>query len=88
MGLFRTLIELPPLPAMICFFHSGVKLVTEGRQVLDDLRTRSDNGVEIPASGTSPNYHALMDQMQKEQVSNMHNFAGMVLGIDTVISIW
>ncbi len=54
----------------------------------DALRPRSDNGTATTASGTCPNYHALMEQMQKEQVSNIYNFAGTLLGAHSVISIW
>lgn len=61
-GLFRTLIELTLLAAMIYIILSAVKLVTEGPKVLDDLRTVSDKRVEIPASGACPEHYQPMDQ--------------------------
>jgi selenium metabolism protein YedF len=86
-GLLHTLNEVEPLPATLVFINSGVKLVTEGSSVLDDLRALSDKGVELLACGTCLNYYALKDSVAVGQVSNMYSIAEGLLRADKVISL-
>lgn len=83
---FHTLNEVQPLPTTIIFINSGVRLVTEGSKVLDDLRALCDKGVEILACGTCLNYFGLTDKVEAGQVCNMYSIAEMLLQADNVIS--
>jgi selenium metabolism protein YedF len=86
-GFLHTLNEVEPLPATLVFINSGVKLVTEGSAVLDDLRALCDKGVEVLACGTCLNYYALTDRVAVGQVSNMYSIAEGLLRADKVISV-
>jgi selenium metabolism protein YedF len=85
-GFFHTLNEVEPLPSSIIFINSGVRLVTEGAAVLDDLRTLCVKGVEILACGTCLNYYGLTDKVGVGQVSNMYSIAETLLQADSVIA--
>jgi selenium metabolism protein YedF len=86
-GFLHTLNEVEPLPATLVFINSGVKLVTEGSTVLDDLRALCDKGVEVLACGTCLNYYALKDKVAVGQISNMYSIAETMLRSDKVISV-
>ena len=47
----HTLNEVAPLPDTLVFINTGVKLVTEGSPVLEDLQTLADQGIDILACG-------------------------------------
>ena len=49
---FHTLGEVTPRPDKIVFVNSGVKLVAQGSEVIDDLVGLKNRGVEILACGT------------------------------------
>lgn len=85
-GFLYTLNEVDPLPATIIFVNSGVHLVTEGSQVVDDLRSLKDRGVEILACGTCLKHYGWVEQVAVGQVSNMYHIAETLLRADSVIS--
>ncbi len=86
-GFFHTLNEVDPLPSAIIFINRGVSLVTQGSDVLDDLRALCDKGVEIVACGTCLKYYGLTDKVEAGQVSNMYSIAETLLQADSVVSI-
>ena len=86
-GFLHTLNEVQPLPAILVFINSGVKLVAADSAVLDDLRALCDKGVEILACGTCVNYYALKDKVAVGQVSNMYSIAEALLRADKLISV-
>jgi len=85
-GFLHTLNEVQPLPATIIFINSGVRLVAEGSEVVEDLRALGDKGVEVLACGTCLNYYGLKDKVVVGQVSNMYSIAELLLRADKVIS--
>jgi selenium metabolism protein YedF len=85
-GFLHTLNEVQPLPATIIFINSGVRLVAEGSEVVEDLRALCDKGVEVLACGTCLNYHGLKEKLAVGQVSNMYSIAESLLRADKVIS--
>ncbi len=86
-GFFHTLNEVEPLPSAIIFINRGVSLVTEGSEVLDDLRALCEKGVEVLACGTCLRYYGLTDKVEAGQVSNMYSIAETLLRADSVVSI-
>ena len=50
-GFIYSLTCLETLPKAVIFYNSGVKLAVEGSEVLEDLKTLADAGVEIVACG-------------------------------------
>jgi selenium metabolism protein YedF len=86
-GFFHTLGEVEPLPNMIIFFNSGVKLTIKGSPVLEDLQALSERGIEILACGTCLGYYELADKLAVGEVSNMYTIAETMLGAASVIHL-
>jgi selenium metabolism protein YedF len=71
-GYIYTLTEAEPYPATLIFLNSGVKLTTEGSEVIDDLKKLENEGVEILSCGTCLDYYNIKDELMVGQVSNMY----------------
>jgi len=52
------------LPAAICFYTDGVKLVVEGSPVLDRLQKLEDRGVRLICCSTCLDYFGLRDKLK------------------------
>ncbi len=86
-GFLHTLNECSPLPDVVIFFNSGVKLVVEGSPVLEDLRTLEQQGVQILACGTCLGYYGLKEKVAVGEVSNMLTIAETMLQAGRVVSL-
>jgi selenium metabolism protein YedF len=86
-GFFHALGEVEPRPDTIIFFNSGVKLVTEGSPVLEDLKSLSEQGVGILACGTCLGYYDLKEKVALGEVSNMYTIAETLLGAGKLVSL-
>jgi len=74
MGKFiYSLANVDDLPQTILFMNSGVKLCTEGSEVIDDLKSLQKNGVELLACGTCLDYYQLNDSLKIGEVTNMYD---------------
>ncbi len=82
-----TLGEVTPKPDRIIFINSGVKLVTKGSEVIDDLHALEDDGVEVLACGTCLGYYNLKEAVEVGQVSNMYDIASALLQAGKVIAV-
>jgi selenium metabolism protein YedF len=85
-GFMHTLTDVQPLPNTIIFINSGVRLVAGGSEVLEDLQSLCESGVEVLACGTCLKYYGLIDQVAVGQVSNMYAIAETLLRAGSVIS--
>jgi selenium metabolism protein YedF len=70
-ALINTLKALNPLPSKIMFMNSGINLVVKGSLVLNDLKSLSEQGVDIIVCGTCLDYFGKMDDLVVGRVSNM-----------------
>lgn len=86
-GFLHTLGEVEPLPDMIIFLNSGVKLVVEGSLAMEDLQALCERGVEILACGTCLGYYELKDKVAVGVVSNMYTIAEAILRAGKVVSL-
>jgi selenium metabolism protein YedF len=86
-GFLHALNEGEARPALLIFMNSGVRLVAQGSSVLEDLRSLSDQGVQIWACGTCLDYYALKDKLVVGQVSNMYSIAEALQQAENAISI-
>ena len=59
------------LPASICFYTEGVKLVTNGSSVLESLRALETKGVRLIACSTCLNYFRLDKEVNIGIVGSM-----------------
>lgn len=84
---FHTLAETLPAPDCIIFFNSGVKLVADGSEVIDDIRLLEKNGVKILSCGTCLDYFQLKDTLAAGSVSNMYEIKEMMLTASSTINL-
>ncbi len=68
---FKLLDEYNILPAAICFYANGVRLVVEGSPVLDTLKSLEAKGVDLVLCSTCLNFYNLVDQVRVGIVGGM-----------------
>ncbi len=68
---FKLLDENNTLPAVICFYANGVRLVVEGSPVIETLKSLEAKGVRLVLCSTCLNYYNLTDQVQAGIVGGM-----------------
>ena len=81
----KTLKDLDPRPGAVIFANSGVRLTTEGSELLDDLRFLESQGVQVLSCGTCLDYYKLSDSLAVGVVSNMYEIASALAGADRVV---
>jgi intracellular sulfur oxidation DsrE/DsrF family protein len=84
---FQLLLEDGKLPAAICFYADGVKLVCEGSPALAPLQALSERGVLLVVCGTCLNYLHLVDKRQIGIVGGMTDIIEAQWQADKVITI-
>ncbi len=67
----KLLLENSTLPAVICFYTDGVKLVTEGSYLLERLKQLEGRGVRLIACSTCLGYFGLMEKVRVGIVGGM-----------------
>ena len=81
----KTLLDLRPIPSKLIFINSGVRLTTEGSEVLESLKAISERGVEILSCGTCLDFYGLKEKLKVGVVSNMYEIAQSLLEADRLI---
>ncbi|MBA4417828.1 MAG: sulfurtransferase-like selenium metabolism protein YedF [Syntrophus sp. (in: bacteria)] len=74
----HTAAELESLPDVMIFYNAGVKLTSEGSDVLDNLKKLEEKGVTMLVCGTCVNYFNLTGKVAAGVVSNMYDIAGIL----------
>ena len=59
------------LPAVLCFYTEGVRLVTEGSPVIEKLRALEEKGVRLIVCSTCLNYFGLVEKIKIGIVGGM-----------------
>lgn len=75
------------LPAAICFYTNGVKLVCEGSPVIEQLRTLEQEGARLIVCSTCLNYLDLQDKVQVGIVGGMGDILEAQVKADKVITL-
>jgi selenium metabolism protein YedF len=83
----HTLNEVTPGPNRITFINSGVKLVTKGSEVIDDLHVLENREIEILACGTCLGYYNLKEAVEAGQISNMYDITSALLQAGKIIAL-
>jgi selenium metabolism protein YedF len=83
----NTLWDTEPRPAKLIFMNSGVRLTTEGSEMLDTLKLLETDGVEIFSCGTCLEYYDIKDKLRVGQVTNMYATVESLISADKVINI-
>jgi len=81
----KTLLDLKPIPSRLIFINSGVRLTTEGSEVLESLKALSEKGVEILSCGTCLDFYHLKEMLKVGVVSNMFDIAQSLMEADRLI---
>jgi len=84
---FHTLAETGPVPDTIIFFNSGIKLLIDGSEMIEDIRHLEKNGVTILACGTCLDYFKLKDGLAAGSVSNMYDIKELMLTASSTINL-
>jgi selenium metabolism protein YedF len=66
-----SLAQLSSAPEIILLINAGVKLATEGSEVLDNLKTLAANGSDIRSCGQCLNYYGLTEKLAVGKITNM-----------------
>jgi sulfur relay (sulfurtransferase) complex TusBCD TusD component (DsrE family) len=75
------------LPAAICFYTEGVKLVVTGSPVLAQLKALEEKGVHLMVCSTCLNYFGLADQVQVGIVGGMGDILEAQTKAEKVITL-
>lgn len=81
------LLQAGNLPAAICFYTDGVKLVCEGSPVLEALHSLESKGVHLIVCSTCLNYFNLADQVKAGIVGGMGDILEAQTKADKVITL-
>lgn len=82
----KTMIGAEPQPKKIIFINSGVKLATEGSEVLESIREMEKKGAEVLSCGTCLDFYRLKEKLQVGVISNMYDIIESLIEADKVIS--
>jgi hypothetical protein len=83
----KLLLEHDYLPAAICFYADGVKLVVKGSPVLDVLGQIEAKGVHLVSCVTCLNYYGLNDRVAVGIVGGMHDIVELQRRAQKVITL-
>ena len=75
------------LPAAVCFYTSGVKMVVEGSPVLDVLQSLEARGVRLIVCKTCLDYYDLLEKVRAGIVGGMGDIIAAQWLADKVITI-
>jgi selenium metabolism protein YedF len=82
-----SLTELDTPPETMLFFNSGVKLTTEGSNVIADLKTLEAKGTIISSCGTCLDFYRLKEKLAVGNVTNMYAIASAMGDAGRLINI-
>jgi selenium metabolism protein YedF len=81
----KTLLDMSTKPHRLILINSGVRLASEGSEVLETLKKLSEEGIEILACGTCLDFYGLKEKLRVGMVSNMYDIAQSLLEADRLI---
>jgi selenium metabolism protein YedF len=81
----KTLLDIEIKPSRLILVNSGVRLSSEGSEVLETLRTLSEKGIEILSCGTCLDFYGLKEKLKVGRISNMYDIAQSLLEADRLI---
>jgi hypothetical protein len=84
---FRVLLEDGTLPAAVCFYADGVKLVVEGSPALAELRELEGRGARLILCRTCLEYFGLTERVRVGIVGGMGDIVAAQAAAGKVISV-
>ena len=86
-GFLNTLLDSDPKPEKLIFINNGVRLTTEGSEMLETLALLEEKGVKILSCGTCLDYFNLRDKLKVGVTTNMYEMVDSLLSTNKVIRI-
>ncbi len=86
-GFLNTLLDSDPKPEKLIFLNYGVKLTTEGSEVLETLTLLEERGVKILSCGTCLDYFKLNEKLKVGATTNMYEMVSSLIDASKVISL-
>lgn len=83
----NTIWEAEKKPDSVILINNGVKLSTEGSEVLDTLELLEKEGIQIISCGTCLAYYILTDKLKVGLASNMYEIVNILINIPKIIKI-
>ena len=83
----NTLWDAEPKPAKLLFINDGVRLTTEGSEVLETLHLLEKENVHIFSCGTCLKYYQLKEKLRVGLVTNMYDIVDSLLSAGKVIKV-
>lgn len=83
----NTLWDVEPKPAKLLFINDGIRLTTEGSEVLETLHLLEKEGVQIFSCGTCLEYYHLKEKLKVGLVTNMYDNMNSLLSASKVIKV-
>jgi selenium metabolism protein YedF len=83
----NTLWEAEKKPESIILINNGVKLGTEGSEVLDSLELLEKEGIHIISCGTCLAYYKLTDKLKIGLTSNMYEIVNILIDSPKIVRI-
>lgn len=84
---FELLLQNDSLPAALCFYTLGVKLVCEGSPVIEQLRNLEQKGVRLIVCSTCLNYYDITEKVKVGIVGGMGDIIEAQAKADKVITL-
>ena len=81
----KTLKEARPFPSTLVFANSGVRLTTEGTDLIDDIRALERSGATVLSCGTCLDFFGLKEKLLVGSVSNMFEIASVLVSATHVV---
>ena len=81
----KTVPEITPGITKLIFINNGVRLTTEGSDLIETLKDLEDRGIEIFSCGTCLDFFHLLDRVKVGKVSNMFEIVTMLANSDKII---
>lgn len=82
-----TLTETKPYPKAVIFINSGVKLVVEGAETLENIQKLAENNIDIISCGTCLDYYKIKDKLKVGIIGNMYTIVELMHNAAKVINI-
>ncbi|MBL8024787.1 MAG: sulfurtransferase-like selenium metabolism protein YedF [Fibrobacteres bacterium] len=83
----KTFGDIAPVPSYVLLYNSGVKLATEGSEVLGELKVLESKGATVLNCGTCLDHFNSKDQLRVGSVSTMHEIVGIMAGTARTVQI-
>jgi selenium metabolism protein YedF len=79
--------EAEDLPSGLVFMNSGVRLVTENDEAIENLKKLADRGVNILVCGTCLDFYKLKNNLKVGRVSNMYEIQSALMSAPRLVCI-